>query len=173
MPMNRARRYVLAAGLALGALAAVPAPAAQKGQPEPQKLSNHQLHEAIHVLKSVKLTLEQADHDYGGHRAAAVRDVSAAEKQLKLALEHVHHTRKVGAHQPQPVTGKGNSEPQALSDAQLAQQVPVLKETIAFLQKADHDYGGHRARAIADLQAAIAQLEKALAYSKEKNANKP
>jgi hypothetical protein len=163
--------------VAFGVLASVQeASAAPQKKPlkEPQSVSNHQLHEALHILHSVKKTLEMADHDYGGHRAAAVRDISAAAHQLKLALEHVHKNKKPGTGKPGTGSkGTPNREPQVLSDKQLADAIPTLNATIALLQKADHDYGGHRARAVTDLQVAIKQLEKALKWSAEHNKNKP
>ncbi len=120
-------------------------------------VAHPQLVLAIQVLESVKRTLEAADHDYGGHKGAAVHDIGKAEKQLREAL---------GA----PINGVAPRvphirEPQMLSDYQLASAIPVLQETIVFLSASPTDLGGHRARAIADLRAAIAQLEKALEYS--------
>jgi hypothetical protein len=53
---------------------------------EAQSLSDMQLAESIQTLRSARLTLEMADHDYGGHRAAAVRDITAAVHQLRKAL---------------------------------------------------------------------------------------
>jgi hypothetical protein len=141
--------------------------------PESQKVSNHQLSEAIHILNSVKKTLESADHDYGGHRAAAVKDIGQAEKQLREALHAHHKTAKTTT----PKTGTGNKnphpEPQKLSDAELAGAVPVLQATVTFLQGADHDYGGHKEKAIKDLNAAITQIGKALKFSKANDQNKP
>jgi hypothetical protein len=164
---------------ALSLLFAAGASAAQrpkgKARTEPQATSNQQLRQAIGVLRSAKLTLEKADHDYGGHRAAAVRDIKAATRQLRLALEHGHKRgtapagRGTGSVQSQ---GPRQREPQVLSDQQLAQAIPVLKQTISFLQNANHDYGGHRARAVHDLRAAVRQLEVALKYSRRHNQNK-
>jgi hypothetical protein len=138
---------------------------------EPQSLSDEQLAASIVTLRSVKVTLEAADHDYGGHRAAAVRDVKAATHQLHLALDFVRKGKTV----PKNTTKdpKGGNEPQALSDAQLAAAIPVLKQTHALLKHADHDYGGHRAKAVIELHGAITQLETALKYSKAKNQQKP
>jgi hypothetical protein len=150
--------------------------AAQKKAKEPQSLSDQQLVESIHLLHSVRKTLEMADHDYGGHRADAVRDISAASKQLKLALEFVHKGKTTGAKKDQPKKGKTPMptpmEPQALSDMQLASSVPTLRATVALLQKANHDYGGHRAKAVTDLELAIRQLDAALKFSKAKDQGK-
>ncbi len=130
-----------------------------------QGASNQQLMAAIQTLQSVKLTLEKADHDYGGHRAAAVKDIAKAEQQLLRAL-HAH--QKLGNAGKVPAMG----EPQALSNAQLAQTIPVLSNTITLLGSANHDYGGHRQKAIQDLQAAINQLQVALKSAKQPKQNK-
>jgi hypothetical protein len=145
-----------------------------KVRTEPQAASNQHLHQAIQVLRSAKLTLEKADHDYDGHRAAAVREINASVRQLRLALEHGprRRTALVGKQTGQ---GKGarQREPQAVSDQQLADAIPALRRTITVLQNANHDYGGHRANAVRDLHAAVRQLEAALKYSRKHNQNKP
>jgi len=189
--LGSARALLLASGvvvLGLSASESNPAQAKQFARKlgEPQKQSNMQLVQAIHMLQSIKKTLEGADHDYGGHRADAVRDIGKAEKQLREALHAVHKMPgnpmgvvgkgagiqgKGGAGNP----GKGNAhpEPQALSNAQLAAAIPALEQVGVFLQKADHDYGGHRAAAVADLGAAITQLGTALKYAQAKDQKKP
>jgi hypothetical protein len=170
-----ARNLLIAAAITLAFANGANAQAAstKKGMPESQKASNHQLVEAIHVLNSVKKTLEAADHDYGGHRADAVRDIGHAAKQLHEALAAHHKTVKTGSTKTGTGNKNGQREPQKLSDAELAASVPVLKETVTFLQMADHDYGGHKEKAIKDLNAAITQLGKALKFSKANDQNKP
>ena len=89
--LMKAPTVLMAKGLlaALGLMCvAGPADASlrQKTKREPQKVSNAQLREALHVLHATKLTLEAADHDYGGHRVAAVKAIGVAQNRLKLAL---------------------------------------------------------------------------------------
>jgi hypothetical protein len=145
-----------------------------KARTESQAASNKQLRQAIAVLRSAKVTLEMADHDYGGHRAAAVRDINAATRQLRLALNHGQKNKAGAGKKKGPAPGKGArpAEPQAVSDKQLADTIPVLKQTITVLQNANHDYGGHRAQAVTDVRAAVRQLETALKYSRTHNQNK-
>ena len=174
---NRSRQRLVLGMAALGVMLSAHDAAAQggKGRTETQAASNKQLRQAIGVLRSAKLTLEMADHDYGGHRVAAVRDIKAAMHQLRLALESGHKKPKTGTGAKKgPVQPKGSRppEPQAVSDQQLVDAIPVLKQTIAVLHKANHDYGGHRAQAVTDLRAAIRQLEAALKFSKTHNQNK-
>lgn len=173
---HRARIWLatcLAAAWAVSSAGAVP-PAKKNSNGQAQAASHQQLAVALHNLQSIKLTLERADHDYGGHRAAAVRDIGAAERQLREAMHHqVHHHH--GVHPVSHVGGRGvgaHPEPQALSDAQLAASIPALNSAIGVLSNANHDYGGHRTKAINDLKAAIIQLELALKFSQARNQNK-
>ena len=39
-----------------------------------------------------------------------------------------------------------------------------LQEAIAYMEKAPHDFGGHKAKAIADSRMAILQLKEAIKY---------
>jgi hypothetical protein len=138
-----------------------PAYAQKKNAPIPDP--NGQLTQALQTIHSTRLVLENADHDYGGHRAAAVRALGGAHHQLRLALG-IKAAPK-GAKAPAP---KGNTEPQAQSDMQLAQAIPVLRQTIVVLNSANHDYHGHRADAVRDINEAIVQLDRALKYIKSK-----
>ena len=130
--------------------------------PESQKTSDQQLVQAYRILRSINKTLIMGDHDYGGHRAKAVRDVGKAEKQLQKALEFQGKKAPGG----KAVMPAWHPEPQKFSNAELASKIPVLHRTIALLEKADHDYGGHRVQAVADLRVAVMQLEIALKYAK-------
>jgi hypothetical protein len=155
------------AALAMTALLTVAdiSPAYAQKKKEPQAESNAQLTQALQTIHSTRLVLEAADHDYGGHRASAVKALGGAQHQLRLALGIKAGAK--GAKAP-----KGNTEPQALSDSQLAQAIPVLKQTVTTMNNANHDYHGHRADAVRDVQEAITQLEKALKYIKTKEEKK-
>ena len=45
------------------------------------------LHRAIKELSEAKIYLEKANHDFGGHKEHAVKDIEAALKALHAALE--------------------------------------------------------------------------------------
>jgi hypothetical protein len=167
-----ARTVWLASGLLLLGLAG-PSDAARRNlfRREPQKVSNAQLREALHVLQATKKMLEGADHDYGGHRVAAVKAIGAVERQLRLALgtqTNPKKTGKPGNQGTRPGKGGGKQpEPQAISNLQLADAIVILEKTATFLEKADHDYGGHRAAAVRDLGVAVRQLKLALKFEKK------
>ena len=160
-------RRLLLCSAALAVSLVLAAPTSVRAQKtEPQGQSNAQLMQALTVLHSTKVVLEGADHDYGGHRAAAVKAIGAAQHQLRLAL---------GLKAPGgKSTKKGDPmpEPQNVSNAQLAEAIPVLKEAITTLKNANHDYNGHRGNAVRDLHEAVQQLETALKYEKKKESAK-
>jgi uncharacterized membrane protein YdfJ with MMPL/SSD domain len=167
---NRSHRVSLLRAIPVFAAMALLAPAAsvlaQKKTKAPTKHSNEELVASIVKLHAIKHTLEKADHDYGGHRAAAVTAVKGAAHELKLALEHANK----GKSAPKNTKDVGSGNPtQILSNKELAASIPALKHTHNVLQQGDNDYGGHRAKAVTELSTAITQLEKALVYIKGKN----
>jgi hypothetical protein len=133
-------------------------------EPEAQKTSDQQLVQGYRVLRSVKKTLSLADHDYGGHRADAMRDIGKAEGQLREALAYQD---KKAPKEGKTAAPPWHPEPQRLSNAQVAAALPVLHRTLAVLERANHDYGGHKANAVADLKTAVSQLKQALTYAKK------
>jgi hypothetical protein len=164
---------LLFAGLALSCLA-TPASGGpgNNAKREPQKVSNAQLREGLHVLQATKKMLQAADHDYGGHRVASIKAIGAAEHQLTLALRSQHKQTapggKAGGKTKTPGAGRGREpEPQGISNLQLADAIVILERTRGLLEKADHDYGGHRVAAVRDLGGAIKQLKVALKYEKK------
>ena len=80
-------------GLYVGGLAGVSAVRAEdktektdKDKPD-AKERHPRIHAALRALKDAKEDLEKADHDFGGHRAEAVKAVQHAINQLGKALE--------------------------------------------------------------------------------------
>jgi hypothetical protein len=134
---------------------------------EPQEKSNHQLEQTLRLLQAVNGTLKTADHDYGGHRLNGVKDSEAAMAQLGRALASQHDAQKLPKGWKGSESGGKNWHPesQKLSNAQLAASIPVFQKAIQNLEKANHDYGGHRVKAIADLKTTMAQIETALKYA--------
>jgi len=66
-----------------------PAPAGNvKGGNEAKKTSNAQLRHAIKTVSSTITHLANANHDYFGQRAAAVRDLQGTLQQLRTALQY-------------------------------------------------------------------------------------
>jgi hypothetical protein len=46
----------------------------------------------------------------------------------------------------------------------IVKAIEAMEDAIAYMEKAPHDFGGHKARAIADTRAAIVQLREAIKF---------
>lgn len=135
----------------------LPAPGRQ--QPPQPGAVDPQLKRALDVLQKTGGILQRADHDYGGHRAHAVHGINQAEQQLQLALG-----MQASGPAPHAKLKTAMPEPQNLSNAQLREAIPVLQEAIGWMKTSKHDYAGHRTNSVRDLENAVKQLQKALAY---------
>jgi hypothetical protein len=81
----------LSAGLTLARAQTTPpaTPPAGAASPQPEGTEKHPaIHRAIRALEQAKLAMERADHDFGGHRKAALEECDKAIAQLKLALQY-------------------------------------------------------------------------------------
>jgi hypothetical protein len=130
---------------------------------EAQKKSNAQLLEAYHVLQRTKITLEKADHDYGGHRRDAVKSIGAAQDRLRNALA------KYGVKVAPAGSGnvKGGNESQRVSDVKIAHALETLRKTAKVIHDANHDYFWQRHDALVDVDHAIRHLEAAQKHEKK------
>jgi hypothetical protein len=93
-----------------------------------------------------ELQTEQAD--YAGHRVNAINAYKSALAQLNAALDV-----------------QGSTPGQRSSDYVLRQVQSQTQSTVSSLNAAKADYGGHRVKAINDLQTAADELAAALATS--------
>jgi hypothetical protein len=92
--------------------------------------------ELVHAYRLMK----GADHDYGGHRDAAMKEVRAAGEKLGLVLE-----------------GEGvKEESQWKSDKRMAEARRLLKEARGKLEEKDRDH------AAAEVDAAVKEINMAL-----------
>src|SRR6516225_9793983 len=114
---NRNRSWLVGlviAGLLAGAAFATRAEAnTPKPKPKAEPFATQ-----ISELHAVKVLLEKADRDYKGHRAEAVKQITAAIHELR-----VHKGSKGSGTKVQ-----GGNEPQSLSDAQLREAIKGLKQ---------------------------------------------
>ncbi len=152
----------LAAAVAAGTLAvgtgAAPASA------EPQCSSNQNISEVHRRLDGAIDQLQHDDRDYGGHRDAAVADLSKARQQLAAAEEFaVRQDRNDPAcfHAFGPDGGSDvpwGLRSQGPSNGDMWHVRAWVDGLIAQLNRDDRDYGGHKGDAIRDLQAAGNQM---------------
>lgn len=81
--MTLSRRTAIAAAVAGASLAAA---GAAEAQPAPEQ--HPKIRAAIRALDAAKDDLQHAAHDFGGHRADALRACDEAIRQLRLALNY-------------------------------------------------------------------------------------
>jgi hypothetical protein len=61
---------------------------------------------------------------------------------------------------------------EAAEHPRIAHAIHELEEAIHYMEAAPHDFGGHKAQALADSRAAVISLRKALAYRAAKDNRK-
>jgi hypothetical protein len=158
---------VLSLGLlASGWLAATPAAAQGPKGKGKGKGGDAQI---IHELRETRALLRKANHDYKGHRVAAVHQIT---KAIHL-LQHHKGKPKQAATVAQGGAGKNTGtakrglgansnqqrEPQEVSDRQLRHALKQLRHVV---QQLEHRTGHHHREALHHVKKAIHDLEKAL-----------
>jgi hypothetical protein len=142
------------------ALLALAAPVALCGAKDEGPRHPH-MHHALHELKETRIELKEAAHDFGGHREKALKAVDAAIIQIEIALKEAGDPFKAlkvdAAHYK-----KYDHHPH------IHRAIAELKETRVELKEAKHDFGGHREKALKDVNYAIEQLELALKFARKK-----
>jgi hypothetical protein len=107
--------------------------------------------------------LQQDNHDYGGHRAAAVTDIGQARADIAAALAFDNRT----PHTAQPMVPNqmvnasaeaAFSRTQEGSDRNLSYVRNYLERAIDILNRDRPEYNGYRLKAIRELQAARSEI---------------
>jgi len=82
------KKFITTSVLAMGLMLPMTVTSTLRAEP----FERHpEIREAIHSLEKAKEHLRHADHDFGGHREAALAACDNAINQLKLALESDRH----------------------------------------------------------------------------------
>jgi hypothetical protein len=137
-----------------------------------QRERHPQIRKAIVALDHAKADLQNAEHDYCGHRAEALEAVNRALEQLKKALDYDKHE-----HASMPVassTGVDSELTGVAANGEKMERHPNIYAAIRALegakndlQHAAHDFGGHRDEAVEVVEGAIKQLRQATACDKK------
>jgi hypothetical protein len=120
---------------------------------------------AVNALQAAKIDLQNASHDYCGHRVEALEATNAALNQLQQALQcDSRRRRSAGTEiesEPAPATvGGGERHPN------IFRAVNALGAAEGDLQNAAHDYCGHRVEALGAVRGALNQLRLAIQCDK-------
>jgi hypothetical protein len=149
----------LATSLVLFGSVATPRPASAGGEPHPL------IRRAVNALHAAVTDLQNAAHDYCGHRVEALQASNSALAQLQQALQcdSGSKSRSAGADiesDPERATG-------AERHPNIYRAVNALGAAEGDLQNAAHDYCGHRVEALGAVQNALTQLKLAIQCDKK------
>jgi hypothetical protein len=103
----------------------------------------------ITQLEAIRTTLNNANHDYDGHRASAVHHISHAIHIIQHAKPHPNPGEHFKA------AKVGNNEPQAVSDAQLKMAQTALQSLTVPATKHQAKVQEHLTKAVGELQTAL------------------
>jgi hypothetical protein len=156
-------RSVVLTGVCLvgGLLLTAPRPATAAGGKEDYPRLRHALHE----LREARKELKTAAHDFGGHREKALKATNAAIRQVELCLKSRGENFK-------GLGGDADNYKKYKHHPHIHRAIHELREARGELERAPHDFGGHRADAVRDINHAIRQLEEALKFANNNKNNK-
>ncbi|HWX42725.1 MAG TPA: hypothetical protein VN345_16350 [Blastocatellia bacterium] len=162
--MRRTSLSLLASFVLLGSLL-VPAGSRAAGEPHPL------IRRAVNALQAAKGDLQNAAHDYCGHRVDALAATNAALTQLQQALacdsskgpKRRGNSTATEIEAPAEPAGAAGGEPHP----RIYNAINALGAAEGDLQNGAHDYCGHRVEALQAVQTALAQLKAAIQCDKK------
>ena len=150
----------VATSLVLFGLVATPRPASAGGEPHPL------IRRAVNALHGAVTDLQNAAHDYCGHRLEALQASNSALAQLQQALQcdSGRKSRSAGADiEPDPESAAAGAE----RHPNIYRAINALGAAEGDLQNAAHDYCGHRVEALGAVQNVLSQLKLAIQCDKK------
>lgn len=151
----RRMALILLATLLLSGFLLHPAPSNAGGEEHPM------IRRAINALHSAKTDLQNAAHDYCGHRVGALEATNNALSQLQQALDCAgRHDRAAGPDSENTPETTGSPTPERHPNINKA--ISSLEAAEGDLQNASRDYCGHRVQALESTRAALNQLRLAI-----------
>jgi len=159
------RRLTLAlvASFALSTSLLMPARSEAGGEAHPL------IRRAVAALQAARTDLQNAAHDYCGHRVEALESTNNALSQLQQALQCA--SRKGSSSEAGIETEpKTETEPAGAAAGErhpnINRAISALGAAEGDLQNAAHDYCGHRLEALNSIQNALSQLKLAIECDK-------
>ena len=115
------------------------------------------MHHALHEMREAHKELKETKHEFGGHREKALKDLDEAIRQTEKAL--------AGAGDPfKGFTPEKGTYDKYKNYHHLRHALHKMREAHKELKEAAHNFGGHREKALKDLDEAIHQVEKCIAF---------
>jgi len=124
-------------------------------------LADHpHLHHAVYELRLAHEELKKADHNFGGQREKGLLAIDAAYRQIEKCLEAAGDPYKNTFAPPGGIyKGYKNHE-------HLRHSLVELHEAHKYLKGAGGNFGGHKKRALEDIDAAIIHVQKCIEHIK-------
>lgn len=123
---------------------------------------HHHYHHALWELRDARKELQEAKHDFAGHKEKALAAINDAIKQIDLILKN-HNDNIKGA----PTRGDLKEVyKQYTHHPHLHHALHECLHAHKQLEEARHDFG-HRKAALRDIHAAIVQIELVLKHHKK------
>jgi len=118
---------------------------------------------AVNALQAARTDLQNAAHDYCGHRVEALESTNNALSQLKQALQCANRR---GSASDAAIETESAGAPAGERHPNINRAISALGSAEADLQNAAHDYCGHRLEALNSVQNALSQLKLAIECDK-------
>ena len=174
--MRKRITAILASIFLVGAVLTINASARTLPGGAAQRERHPMIRKAIAALERAKDDLQDAAHDYCGHRAEALEATNNAINQLRLALE----SDRASLEPLGPAPAMGFIEKASFTEddysqrrerrerhPKIRQAINALERAKTDLQNAAHDFKGHREEALEATNRALNQLRAALACDRD------
>jgi len=165
--MKRSVFFVTVVALLMALAGSMPG-SALGGQTTKKKERHPEIRKALAACELADSDLEDASHDFCGHRVDALDATDAAINQLNLALacdSSVPNPTMITVPHSTSMTGdvapEAKTRPERHPDIRKA--IAALEVAAASLEDASHDFCGHREDALTAVNFAIDQLQAAIA----------
>ena len=158
-------KFILANAAVIGGVLAMAG--AALAAPDTKTGSDQNLRYTRAYLDRADDMLSRDQRDYGGHRAAAMKEIDEARGDLTSALQF--DKEPDDAVKPTDVRPDDNDianilRGQGASNENIENVKTIVERSIANLQSDAHDYGGFRVKAVASLESARDQLADAIEF---------
>jgi hypothetical protein len=117
------------------------------------------LHHALYEMKEAQTELKEAKHNFGGHKEKALEALHVAIKETEKALEAAGDPYKTFS--PGKIYGDYKNHPH------LRHSLVAMREAHSQLKASKDDFGGHRDKAVLELDAAIFQVKDCIEYARD------
>ncbi len=155
----------LLVGLAVATASWAQSTPPSQGQPPTQGQHKGERGKLIEELRAAHRLLDEANHDYDGHRAKAAHEVHKAIKDLAYQHKKAESGQTPGnggnhgsgTHEPNKAAQSGKEhEPQGNSDSQLREAHEILKTVLGQINATKHPKAaGHIKEAIHEIRLAL------------------